>query len=116
MSLSGRPSTRKRNIIREVVSRGKPVMFVLPGVPDDASPRLKRAIKARHTCATTGRCPLCGAEQNFMGFDHRDHGHAETWHESDCDVAEENLVALIEDYKARGGKGAQPQIVVMQRA
>ena len=39
---------------------GKRTLFVLPAIPDDATPELKNALAIRNASATEGACPCCG--------------------------------------------------------
>ena len=40
-------------------------LFVLPDIPDDATPATKDALAARNQTSLTGQCPHCDVEVRF---------------------------------------------------
>jgi len=72
-------------------------LFVLPEIPEDATPVVREGMARRRLVATTGRCP-CGAQ--FHVPEHLESGtitHIAVHHADTCPAADQNLRAAMEE-------------------
>jgi hypothetical protein len=76
------------------------VAFLLPRIPDNASPPLKNALAIRNAATTSGRC-RCGAEMRLNGVDDYGTQHVVIEHEFDCPARIETVLVLLEADRQR---------------
>ena len=69
------------------------VLFVLPGIPDDAPEAFKNALAVRNAANVAGVCPSCRARGELTGPDEHGFLHLTFRHEDDCGVLRDEEVA-----------------------
>lgn len=71
---------------RRRLHRHGTALHLIPGIPDDADPKVKDALALRNTASVTGRCPCCGATFETTWFAPGRIGQQVMEHESWCEA------------------------------
>lgn len=96
-------------------------LYVLPAIPEDATPNLREGLARRRIAALTGECP-CGADSPELSRQQRRarqrrRDKAKTQavaaravfeHEPDCLAANENLIPLLREWMNSGEGQVNP--------
>lgn len=64
--------------------KARRVLYVLPGVADNADPKLKNALAIRNAASVSGKCPSCGAVMQIVLGESGRASEARIEHERDC--------------------------------
>lgn len=63
----------------------RPVLAIVPAIPDDAPAHIKNGLAIRNTATVTGKCPHCKAVAEITRMPQPGEiGHAVMEHEDDC--------------------------------
>ena len=82
----------------ELWQRGR-VLFLLGSIPDDAPEQIKEGLARRRQVSLFGRCP-CGARVGKIKVSADGISHAPVLHEADCLAGDDNLIPLIDAWRA----------------
>ncbi len=103
------------HIVQQLPDGGRG-LYVLPVIPDDASPELREGLARRRIAALTGQCP-CGADSPELSRQQRRArqrrrekaqtmavaARAAFHHEVGCPATDDHLVPLLRQWMAEGG-------------
>lgn len=70
---------------RRLIRQSAVTAYVVPEIPDDASPEMKNGLAVRNAATMTGRCPACGSVAELIEAPGADRiGRARISHEKEC--------------------------------